>query len=83
VNVIGKIFSLLLRNRLNKWCKQNHVFNESQFGFRDNHSTADCIFILHYIIQKVLTDKSKLYCEFIDHEKAFDTIVRDALSVKL
>jgi hypothetical protein len=45
VNVIGNIFCLLLRNRLNKWCEQNHVFNESQFGFRDNHSTTDCIFI--------------------------------------
>jgi hypothetical protein len=83
VNVIDKIFSLLLRNNLNKWCEQNHVLNETQFGFRDNHSTADCIFLLHSIIQKVLTNKSKLYCAFIDYEKAFDTVVGDALWVKL
>ena len=35
VNIIDKIFSLTLRNRLNKWCETGHTFNDSQFGFRD------------------------------------------------
>lgn len=83
VNVLAKIFSLALRNRINKWCEGEHIFNESQFGFRDNCSTTDCIFLLHSIIQKVLNSKSKVYCAFIDYEKAFDTVIRDALWVKL
>ena len=65
VNIMAKIFSLTLRNRINTFCESEHIFNDKQFGFRDNHSTTDCIFILHSIIQKVLVNKSKLYCAFI------------------
>ena len=83
VNIMAKIFSLTLRNRINTFCESEHIFNDKQFGFRDNHSTTDCIFILHSIIQKVLVNKSKLYCAFIDYEKAFDTVNHDALWIKL
>ena len=38
---------------------------------------------MHCIIQKVLAYNSKLYCAFVDYEKAFDTIIRDALWLKL
>jgi hypothetical protein len=83
INVIAKIFSLALRNRINKWCEQSKKFADEQFGFRDNHSTTDCIFILHSIIQNVLANNKKMYCAFIDYEKAFDTVIHDALWVKL
>lgn len=83
VNIMAKIFSLTLRNRINDWCENGNIFNDTQFGFRDNHSTSDCIFILHSIIQKVLMNKSKLYCAFIDYEKAFDTVNHEALWIKL
>ena len=52
-------------------------------GFRDKRSTTDAIFILHSVIQKILSRKSKLFCIFIDYEKAFDTVIRDSLWVKL
>ncbi len=83
VNVISKIYSLILRNRINSWCESEHVFNDSQYGFRDGRSTADAIFLLHAIIQKVLSKNSKLYCIFIDYQRAFDTVNRDALWAKL
>ena len=80
---MAKIFSLCLRNRLNNWCENENILNDTQFGFRDKRSTVDCVFILHSIIHKVLSNNSKLYCAFIDYEKCFDTITRDALWVKL
>jgi hypothetical protein len=83
VNVLAQIFSLILRNRLNIWWEEQKVFNDSQFGFRDNRSTTECVFLLHSIIQNIVNGKLKLYCVFIDYEKAFDTIVRDALWLKL
>jgi hypothetical protein len=83
VNIIAKIFSLCLRNRINKWCENENVFNPLQFGFRDKRSTTDCIFILHTIIQNVFLQKHKLYCAFIDYEKAFDTVNHEALWIKL
>ena len=35
INSMAKIFSLCLRNRLNKWCDMEIVLYESQFGFWD------------------------------------------------
>lgn len=83
VNVIAKIFSLVLRNRINKWSEQEKILTDYQYGFRDGKSTADAIFLLHSIVQKVLSNKSKLYCVFIDYQRAFDTINREALWEKL
>ena len=56
VNILAKIFSLTLRNRLNNWCENESILNECQFGFRNNRSTSDYIFILQSIIQKVLAN---------------------------
>ncbi|MES9881010.1 MAG: reverse transcriptase domain-containing protein [Sedimenticola sp.] len=83
INSIAKLFSLVLRNRLNSWCETNEVFCDFQYGFRNEKSTVDCIFLLKGIIDKVLGDKGKLFCAFIDYEKAFDTVMRDALWLKL
>ena len=47
ISVFAKLFSLILRNRLNTWCEDNEVLNEFQFGFRVGRSTSDGIFILH------------------------------------
>ena len=81
--VFAKLFSLILRNRLNTWCEDNEVLNEFQFGFRVGRSTSDRIFILHSLVQHVLKDNGKLYCAFIDYEKAFDTVIHEALWLKL
>ena len=55
----------------------------AQYGFRDGKSTTDAIFLLHGLIQKVLSKNCKLYSIFIDYERAFDTVLRDALWMKL
>jgi hypothetical protein len=57
INVFAKIFSLVLRNRLNTWCESESVFNSYQFGFRDRRSTVDCVFLLKGIIDKVLCER--------------------------
>ena len=83
VNIMSKICSLCLRNRINKWCENENVFSESQFGFRDQKSTTDAIFILHALIQKILSRNMKIWCIFIDYERAFDTVNRNILWEKL
>ena len=54
-----------------------------QAGFRTNHSTLDHIFSLHCIIDYFLSRKKKLFCLFIDYEKAFDNVNRAFLWQKL
>ena len=56
---------------------------ENQAGFRKDHGTIDHIFTLHTIIEIFKNLKKKLYCEFIDFEKAFDSVWRIGLWNKL
>ena len=83
ISTFAKLFSLIIRNRVNQWCENQNILDDNQFGFRDGRSKADCIFILQSIIQKTLSSISKLYCAFVDYEKAFDTIIHDPTWIKL
>ena len=56
---------------------------DNQFGFQKGKSTVDCIFTFYSIIAKTLGSKEKLYCVFIDYEKAFDKVDRSFLWQKL
>ena len=83
INILGKIYSQILLNRLNKWAEKEETLLDSQFGFQKGKSTVDCIFTLYSIIAKTLGMGEKLYCVFIDYEKAFDKIDRSFLWQKL
>ena len=83
INIMAKIYSQLLLNRLTEWADIHDKITHNQFGFQKGKSIADCIFILHSVISKVLGSGQKLYCVFIDYEKCFDKINRLFLWQKL
>ena len=83
INVVAKIYSQLLLNRLTKWAEKYEKLACNQFGFQKGKSIVDCIFILHSAITKVLDSGQKLYAVFIDYEKCFDKIERSLLWQKL
>lgn len=83
VNVLAKIYSQLLLNRLTNWSTEQDKISKNQFGFQKGKSIVDCIFILHSIISKVLDSGQKLYCIFIDYKQCFDKIDRAFLYEKL
>lgn len=74
INILAKIYSQILLNRLTKWSTLNETLNKNQFGFQKGKSIIDCIFILRAIVTKVLSTGGKLYCAFIDYERCFDKI---------
>ena len=85
-NVLAKTISHILLKRINKWSDQHDKINNNQFGFQKAKSTVDCIFVLISIISKVINDSTgnkRLYCAFIDYEKAFDMVDRCPLWYKL
>ena len=47
---------------------------EEQAGFRKNRSTTDQIAILRIIVEQSIEWKSSLLVNFIDYEKAFDSV---------
>ena len=64
----------MLNRRLLKWCETKNCLTDALFGFRPGHSTCDAIFALHSLIVEYLSKKKKLYCCFVDYQKAFDSV---------
>ncbi|UYV65298.1 hypothetical protein LAZ67_3003857 [Cordylochernes scorpioides] len=81
---ISKLFTTILRNRLNNWIEKRVIILENQAGFRKNRSCTDHIILLNSLIQLSLRRKrGKLYVFFVDLTKAFDTVPHDLLWQKL
>ena len=68
---------------MTKWSEKHEKISQNQFGFQKGKSTVDCIFVFYSIITKVLHSGKKLYCCFLDYQKAFDLISRPLLWHKL
>ena len=64
VSCFSKIFTGVLNNRLKNWVEDYNVLSE--FGFRKGRSTTDAYFVLNAGIQKILPEKGRLYCAFVD-----------------
>ena len=82
-NILAKIYSQILLNRLNSWTDKHEKISNCQFGFQKGKSTVDCIFIFHSIVCKMLNSGKKVYAAFLDYEKCFDKINRLFLFQKL
>ena len=80
LNVISKIFTKIMNNRLTSWAEYEGILLEQQSGFRQNHSTIDNCFVLQASIYKYISkSKGRLYCFFIDFSKAFDCVQHNIL----
>jgi hypothetical protein len=84
LSTISKIYTGALARRLNGWAERKDTVTEFQMGFRKGRRTTDNIFILRTIVDKYLARKrGKIYWIFVDLQKAFDTVIREALWWKL
>ena len=80
---ISKLFTMLLNDRLTNFTEVNHTIHFNQLGFRKGFRTADHVFTLKTIIDKTMKDKKNLHVCFVDFKKAYDTVWRDGLFLKL
>ena len=80
---MSKLFTSILNNRIYSWAEEQDKLSDTQFGFRKERSTVDAIFVLQNLIQHVLNEKRRLYCAFVDLHKAFDSVYRNGLWLKL
>lgn len=83
ISVFSKPLLNVLRNRIQAFCDNRQLLIKEQCGFRPGRSTLDNIFALNCRIQHALARNQTLYCMFIDYSKAFDTINRQLLWLKL
>ena len=79
---MAKLYSLILLGRFTEYIKMNGLISPNQIGFMT--CTSDHIFLLQTIIEKVVKkNKRRLYAVFIDFKKAYDTVDRDKLFIRL
>ena len=83
LSCVGKLFTCIINNRLNKWAESQNVFDQNQYGFRDKKSTVDAMFILQSIVDTFIENGNMLYVSFIDLKKAFDSTNHEVLWYKL
>jgi hypothetical protein len=81
MDVIGKVFSGILRHRLEK-CYMGKIVEE-QAGFRRGRGCVDQGYTLAQIILKRLEMQKVTYLCFVDLKKAYDSVWREGLFKKL
>lgn len=77
LSVPSKIFCKVIIQRITK--AVDDVLRNEQAGFRKGRRCADQIFTLRNILEQCSEWNRQLYVNFIDYEKAFDSIHRDSL----
>ena len=83
LSCFGKLFTCILNKRLGIFIEKYDIIGAEQTGFRKGFSTLDHLFTLYGIIDVLLSKRKRLYCAFLDYEKAFDKINRAFLWQKL
>ena len=81
---LSKLHSIILLNRLTEEANKTQLISVSQTGFQKAKRTTDHIFVLQILIDKIVKhEKPKLFVAFIDFRKAYDSINRNDLYLKL
>ena len=83
LSVVGKVFCKILNNRLVERLDRGGILHEGQAGFRVNRSCMDNVFTLNELVQGRLRENKHTYAFFLDVQKAYDTVWRDGLWLKL
>ena len=80
---MDKIIEKLMYNRIFQFLEDNKIIYCKLFGFHNNFSSVHAIITLTENVQSAL-DKNRSACgNFIDLEKAFDTVDHNILLCKL
>ena len=84
LSCLGKLFTICINTRLTSYyCKSFEIIGNEQAGFRQGFSTTNHIFFLKTLIDLYLFRKKRLYCCFMDYNRALDMVTRAALWSKL
>jgi hypothetical protein len=80
---VAKLYSKILTARIYTFAENSGIFCEAQCGFRALRSCIDNIFCLINVCKNRLEMGFDTYLMFIDFFKAFDSVNRDLLLVRL
>ena len=81
-SIISKVFGKVINERIIQHLDEKNLRNEFQIGFKKKARTSDHMFVIKCLTDKY-TKNGKLYLCFIDFKKAFDTVWRKGILLKL
>ena len=70
-----KVWEKILEGRL----REIAGINENQFNFQQRKPTVDAIFVMKQLLERYRGEKKQLFHIFVDLEKAFDRVPREAI----
>ena len=77
LSVVSKVMGRIVIDRIRTGVESK--LKKEQAGFRSGTGTTEQIFILRNIIEQSIEWQSSLYVNFIDFEKAFDSVHMNSL----
>jgi len=83
LSTVSKLYSSILNNRLMSYLETENILVDEQNGFRKGRSCQDHIFSVCSIVRNRLSQNKSTFAMYIDLQKAFDFVDRDALLYKL
>ena len=83
LSVVSKLYSSLLNKRLLSYLETENMLVDEQNGFRPKRSCEDHVYTACTVIRNRLLKKKSTFATFIDLQKAFDYVDRDALLYRL
>jgi hypothetical protein len=82
-DILYRLFMRVLNARLSQWCEDNHILPDEQFGFRPGRGTVEAAFVLQHAADKAKSGRlgrpSRMFAAFLDLDKAYDRVDRQAL----
>ena len=80
----GKLFTRMLKNRLQAFCDKNNLISNIQGSGKKGSRTSDHLMVIKFLIDKMVKgERKKLYACFVDIKKAYDCTNRDRLFYEL
>ena len=70
ISCSGKLFMLILNERLIKFLDDKKVSSDCQIGFKRNYRTSDHTFILNTVLNSYFSRGKRVYACFVDFSKA-------------
>ena len=77
LSVVGKVYGRVLIERIR--CGTESMVGEEQSGFRRGRGCMDQVFVVRQVCEKYLRKGKEVFWAFMDLEKAYDRVDRQAL----
>lgn len=82
-HTFSKLYATVLHRKLSSDLQQRQLRARGQAGFRPAHQIIDHIFTFRVVIEEARHRSSKVHCCFVDFQKDFDSVPREALLQRL